>query len=238
MTATGGRPGAPRARARGTGRVARTTVRTAAAGVAGAVLLLATSACNGSSSAAAHRSTSPSPSPVVLSGPPVVDGADGVQLRLPAGWHEIPLGGDPVAALGKVVPSRGQVNEILQQIRLGQFRGMRIFAIHPHGAASPDSLNLSISRAQTTTLSGLRNMLELATTRLAADDPQFRQVALPAGQALRVHYRLVNGDTTTQYYLIANTLAYTLTLTTAKPGKDDGSTTDAVARTLRISPAT
>jgi hypothetical protein len=177
---------------------------------------------------------------VALSGKLAVDPEIGVRFQLPRGWSQIPLGAGEERTLKRLVSADATISQVEQQIRLGQFKGLRVFAIRPHGAAAPDSLNLAITQAQTTTLPALRKMLELATTRLAADTPQFQQVTLPAGPALRVHYKLVDGDTTTQYWLVGGGLAYTLTMTTAAASgaaqaEADGPIGDAVARTLRLS---
>ncbi|MFL6138577.1 MAG: hypothetical protein ACJ74O_12340 [Frankiaceae bacterium] len=214
-----------------------------AIGAAGA-LLAGTAACTGSSGSTAPRPTpTASSSPVTLSGKLAVDPEVGVRFRLPVGWYQIPLGAGTHAALTRLVHDPAKVGDIEAQIRLGQFRGMHLFAIRPHGTASPDSMNLSITQAQTTTLPALRKLLEVSTGQTAADTPQFQQVTLPAGPALRVHYTLPDGDTVTQYYLISGGLAYTLTETTAASSgaataRADGAVTDAVARTLHLSATT
>jgi hypothetical protein len=213
--------------------------------LAAALLAGGLAACSGSSPAvgpsgtASGSAASGAPS-VPLTGPAVADPAAGVRLRLPAGWVSVPLGNATHAALTKVVPDIAVVGELEQQIRLGQMRGLRLFAVRPHGAAKPDSLNLAVTGAPSSTLATLRAQIAVSVTRFAADAPQFATVDLPAGRALRVHYRLGDGDATTQFYVLANGQAYVLTVTTtaaAAGAASDLAVGEAVARSLQLSPA-
>lgn len=199
-----------------------------AAGVIAAALAVSLGACSGSSPSAAGPTT-----PVNVNGPQVNDSADGVHLTLPAGWKPIPLGNRSGASLTAVVHDQSEVNELEQQIRLGQTRGMRVFALEPRAGGPPGSLNVSITLAQSSTLDSLQNQLQLSAGQLATDQPAFERLTLPVGPALRIHYHLPDGDSTTQYYVINGARAYVLTVTTGDPSPDLR-VYDAVARTLRV----
>jgi hypothetical protein len=199
--------------------------------------------CSGSS----PSSGSPGPSgssaanrtPAVRMGPNVVDATDGIRLTLPAGWYRIPLGGTSFRTLNRLVHDPTQRSNITEQIQLGQSRGMRVFALQPQGKRRPNSLGLAVTGAAGSTLDSLQAQIKVASTQYAADTPRFDRIQVPAGQALRVHYRLLDGDSTTQYYLLAFTQAYVLTVTSSRGGASsvDLAVANAVARTLQLSPA-
>ena len=207
-----------------------------------AVLLAALTACSGSASTADPTPTTTRPAPATssvgpLPGPTATDADSGIRLQLPAGWVAVPLGAAAHATLTKAVPNPSEVGELEQQMRLGLSRGMRVFAVRPHGTAEPDSLNVAVTGAPSSTLETLRPQIELSVTRFAEGPPRFDTVDLQAGRALRVHYRLTGGGSTTQFYVLANAQAYVLTLTVATAAADDVAVSQAVAESLRLSPA-
>jgi hypothetical protein len=210
--------------------------RITAALACGTVLLVALAGCSGSPAPKATAKPTPS---VRMGGQKVVDADDGVRLALPVGWYQIPLGSAPDQVLSRLVHDETQLGAIDEQIRIGQLRGMRVFALQPEGSRRPNSLNLAVTSASSSTLDSLQAQIKVASAEFAADKPQFDRVNVPAGQALRVHYRLRDGDSTTQYYLLAFTQAYVLTVTSTSGGTGtptDTAVANAVARTLRLSP--
>jgi hypothetical protein len=173
---------------------------------------------------------------VTLSGPTVSSSSGGIRLRLPAGWRAVPLGNGENAALKKIFNDESRAATVAQQIQVGQLRGLQLFAVQPRGAARPGTLSVSITQAGSSTLAALQQELLIGTQQVAATTPKFDRVALPAGQSLRVHYRLTDGDSTTQYYVLAGPLAFTLTVTT--PDRQPNlATNDAVARSMHLSNA-
>ena len=160
----------------------------------------------------------------------------GIQLRLPAGWSGVPLGNGSTAVLRRVLHDPSAVASVQQQIRVGQARGLRLFAVQPRTGPRPGTLTVSMSESANASLDVLQQQLRVATEQFAATTPVFDRVTLPAGPSLRVHYRLTDGDSSTQYYVIAGPLAYTLTLT-VPDRSPDLALDDAIARTLHLTNA-
>ena len=135
--------------------------RLLAATAALAALTVPLAGCTGSSS---KPSASASPAgPVTLSGPTAHSTSGGIRLRLPAGWHPVPLGNGQDAALSKVFRSRQRVAALDQQIRVGQLRGLQLFAVQPRGARRPGTLTVAIAQASSTTLDALQKELLIGT---------------------------------------------------------------------------
>jgi hypothetical protein len=121
-------------------------------------------------------------------------------------------------------------------MRVGQLRGMQVFAVQPRSGGRPGTLSVSLAQASSSTLDALQKELIIGTQQVAETRPVFDHVRLPSGESLRVHYRLPDGDSTTQYYVLAGPLAFTLTVTT--PDHDpDLAVDDAVAKSLHLSNA-
>jgi hypothetical protein len=197
-------------------------------------LALPLTACTGSSGGPA--ATASPTRPVTLTGPTAHSDSGGIQVQLPSGWYPIPLGNGQEAALKKLFSDESEIAALSEQMRVGQFRGAQLFAVQPRAGQRPGTLSVSILQASSSTLDSLQKQLTIGTQQVAKSQPVFDHVQLPAGESLRVHYRLNDGDSTAQYYVLAGPLAFTLTVTT--PDRTPNlPVDDAVARTLHLSNA-
>jgi hypothetical protein len=212
----------------------RPAVRLVATTATLAALALPLTSCTGSSG---KPTASHSPSrPVTLTGPTAHSDSGGIQVQLPSGWHQIPLGNGQEAALRRLFSDQNEIAALSEQMRVGQFRGAQLFAVQPRAGKRPGTLSVSLLQASSSTLDSLQKQLIVGTEQLARTQPVFDRVQLPAGQSLRVHYRLNDGDSTAQYYVLAGPLAFTLTVTTPDQAPNLP-VDDAVARTLHLSNA-